>query len=117
MNRKISLYLNDILEYMDTAIGFVEGMSSKQFAADKKTFNAVLRSIDVIGEAMKKIPNDIRTQYPGIPWKEMTVMSDKVIFFYFEIDTETIWHVIKDRIPSLRPMVEEALHDLEKQGR
>ena len=61
-------------------------MSYQQFVDDKKTFNAVVRAIEVIGEAAKNVPSAIRTRYSAIPWREMAGMRDKVTHFYFGVD-------------------------------
>jgi uncharacterized protein with HEPN domain len=83
MTRTVSLFVRDILKNMDDAMEFVEGISYDQFIVDKKTLNAVLRSIEVIGEAAKNIPDDVRAEYAQVPWKEMSGMRDKVIHSYF----------------------------------
>ena len=75
--------------------------------------NAVIRSVEVIGEATKHIPASLRNKYPAIPWKEMAGMRDKVIHFYFGVDLETVWLVVKERIPALKPVLQELLQDLE----
>jgi uncharacterized protein with HEPN domain len=67
MSRKVSLYIRDILQNMRDAEEFIRGMSREQFESDKRTLNAVLRSIEVIGEAAKHVPENIRARYPGIP--------------------------------------------------
>lgn len=69
MTRHVALYVKDILQNMRDAEQFIEGMSYPQFVEDKKTFNAVVRAIEVIGEAAKNVPQTIRDQYPAIPWK------------------------------------------------
>ncbi len=74
MSRDISLYLKDILLNMGDAEEFIRGFSYDQFVSDKKTLNAVLRSIEVIGEAAKNVPDEIRRKYPSVPWKEMAGM-------------------------------------------
>ncbi len=112
MTRHVSLYVTDILSGMRDAEQFIEGMSYQQFLDDKKTFNAVVRAIEVIGEAAKNVPATIRTQYPAIPWKEMAGMRDKVTHFYFGVDREAIWIAVKERIPSLIPTIEQILKDL-----
>lgn len=117
MTRTIVLYVRDMLQSMDDALDFVRGMSYEQFAADKKTLNAVLRSIEVIGEAAKNIPEDVRSRYPHIPWREMAGMRDKVIHFYFGVNPETVWLVVAERIPELRPQIEQILRDLEEESR
>lgn len=76
----------------------------------------MLRSIEVIGEATKNVPDNVRAQYPQVPWKEMAGMRDKVIHSYFDVDKEIVWLVVKERIPALRPFVEQILRDLEDQG-
>ncbi|KAF0182567.1 MAG: hypothetical protein FD164_1130 [Nitrospirae bacterium] len=114
MNRDVSLYIRDMLRNMRDAGEFIEGMSYDQFANDKKTRNDVLRSLEVIGEAAKNVPDEIRAAYPAVPWKEMTGMRDKVIHFYFGVDNEVVWLVAKERIPSLLPLIDEILHALEQ---
>jgi uncharacterized protein with HEPN domain len=106
----------DILQNMRDAEQFIQGMTYEQFVADKKTMNAVLRSIEVIGEAAQRVPDDVRAQYPQIPWKEMAGMRDKVIHLYFSVDNETVWLVVKERIPSLQPLLEQIVRNLEAQG-
>ncbi len=114
MIRSIPLYIKDILQNMRDAEGFIRGLSYDQFGADKRTFNAVVRSLEVIGEAAKNVPDEMRVKYPLVPWKEMAGMRDKVIHFYFGVDREAVWIAVKDRIPALRPLIEQILKDLEK---
>lgn len=89
---------------------------TNEFVTDKKTSNAVLRSIEVIGEATKNVPDSVRARYPRVPWKEMSGMRDKVIHFYFGVDKEIVWLVVTERLPALRPLMEQILRDLEAQG-
>ena len=116
MNRNIALYVRDILQNMQDAEEFIQGMSYEQFAADKKTFNAVLRSIEVIGEAAKNVPAVIRDKYPTVPWKEMGAMRDKVIHFYFGVNREAVWLAVKERIPAIKPVIEQILRELGRYG-
>mgnify|MGYP001606765310 FL=1 len=90
-------------------------MSSAQFAADKKTIYAVIRALEVIGEAAKNVPEAIRSGYPEIPWKEMAGMRDKLIHFYVGVDREAVWLVVHERIPWLKPVMERILRHLEIQ--
>ena len=113
MSRNIALYLKDILQNMRDAEEFIQGFSYDQFASDKKTLNAVMRSIEVIGEAAKQVPDEIRLNYSSVPWKEMAGMRDKLIHFYFGVDREAVWLVVKERIPGLKPLIEQILLDLE----
>ena len=116
MNRNVIIYVKDILENMEDAKEFIRGMSYDEFVTDKKTSNAVLRSIEVIGEATKNVPDSVRARYPRVPWKEMAGMRDKVIHFYFGVDKEIVWLVVTERFPALRPLMEQILRDLEAQG-
>jgi uncharacterized protein with HEPN domain len=100
-------YINDILESIADIESFIEGMTFEDFLRDKKTQNAVIRSIEVIGEAAKKIPKSIRDKYPSIPWKKMTGMRDKVIHEYFGVDLKILWKTIKEDIPSIKPLIEQ----------
>jgi len=113
MKRNVAIYVRDILENMRDAESFIQGMSYAQFAADKKTFNAVVRAIEVIGEAAKNVPDNVRGKYPGVPWKEMAGMRDKVIHFYFGVDREAVWLAVKERIPAIKLPMEQILQDLE----
>jgi uncharacterized protein with HEPN domain len=117
MTRSVSLFIKDILQNMSDAMEFIEGVSYDQFAADKKTLNALLRSIEVIGEAAKNIPDEVRANYPRVPWKEMSGMRDKVIHSYFGVDRQTVWLVVKNRIPAIIPLMQQILQDLEQQGK
>jgi len=112
MSRDISLYIKDILQNMQDAEEFIQGFSYDQFAGDKKTLNAVTRSIEVIGEAAKRVPDEIRTKYPFIPRKEMAGMRDKLIHSYFGVDREAVWLVVKARIPTLKPLIDPILRYL-----
>jgi uncharacterized protein with HEPN domain len=114
MTRNVSLYIKDILQNMQDAEEFVRGFSYEQFTGDKRTFNAVVRSLEVIGEAAKNIPDEICREYPSVPWKEMAGMRDKVIHFYFGVNKEAVWIAVKERVPAVRPMVEKIMQKLER---
>jgi len=110
--RDISLYLRDILGAMLAIEQFVEGISLDAFEKDDKTSSAVIRKFEIIGEAAKQIPEEIRNKYPLIPWKEMAGMRDRLIHFYFGIKYDLVWHTIKDVIPQVKPAIQEILKSL-----
>ncbi|MDO9464762.1 MAG: DUF86 domain-containing protein [bacterium] len=109
--RKIELYLKDILKALEDITEFVGNMTFEEFIADDKTSSAVFRKLEVIGEAAKGVPNDVRQKYPEVPWKEMAGMRDRLIHFYFGIDYELVWSTIKKRIPEIRPYIERIVCD------
>lgn len=111
--RDISLYLQDILDAMHAVERFVEGMSFDEFKTDDKTSSAVIRKFEIIGEAAKQVPEEIRNKYPLLPWKEMAGMRDRLIHFYFGIKHELVWHTIKDVIPQVKPAIQDILRSLQ----
>jgi len=82
-------------------------MSFEDFEKDDKAFSAVLRKFEIIGEAAKNIPDEVRSKYPAIPWREMTGMRDKLIHFYFGINYDLVWQTIQNRLPTLKIAIEE----------
>lgn len=86
-------YLADILQALAEVEDFTKGMTYSAFARDKKTVNAVIRSLEVMGEAAKRIPDDVRAKHPEIPWKRMAGMRDKLIHEYAGVDLEMVWDV------------------------
>jgi uncharacterized protein with HEPN domain len=106
-------YLADILESALEVEIFIAGMSYDNFFRDKKTINAVIRSLEVMGEAAKRVPEDIRAKYPEIPWKRMAGMRDKLIHEYAGVDLETVWDVAKEELPAIKPMLERLKESLD----
>ena len=104
--RDYRLYLKDILSAMDSIEAFVEGMSFAEFCADDKTSSAVIRKLEIIGEATKNITDEIRQQYPTVPWKEMAGMRDRLIHFYFGVDYRLVWTTIKERLPQVKSEIQ-----------
>ena len=112
MLRKYAVYLKDIRESIENIEDFVKGMTQEQFEDDDKTSSAVIRKFEIIGEASKYIPEDIRKKYSEIPWKEMAGMRDKLIHAYSEVDFKLVWMTIKQRIPEIKSLLKKILDEL-----
>ena len=105
-------YVQDILVSIDEIYVFLGQMSREEFLNDKKTVKAVLRNLEIAGEAAKKMPPSLRDKYPDIPWKKMAGLRDKLIHEYFGVDLEIIWQLIKEELPGILHPVQEMLRDL-----
>ncbi len=101
-NERILLdYLNDILESITDIKEFTDGMTIESFSNDRKTIKAVLRSLEVIGEAAGKIPSQIIENHPEIPWQEIIGMRNKLTHEYFGVDIDIVWQTIKEDLEPL----------------
>jgi uncharacterized protein with HEPN domain len=104
--------IQDILDSIDEIYVFIGQMSREEFLNDRKTVKAVLRNLEIMGEAGKKIPPPLRDKYPDIPWKKMTGLRDKLIHEYFGVDLEIIWQLLKEELPGILHPIQEMLRDL-----
>jgi uncharacterized protein with HEPN domain len=116
MKRDYGVYISDILQAIENAREFTKGMNFSQFKKDRKTISAVIRELEIIGEATKQIPPSIRKKYPAVPWKDMAGMRDKLIHFYFGIDLEIVWKTVNERIVKLEPPLKKLLLEFKKEN-
>lgn len=107
-------YVNDILESIEDAEEFTAGMTFDQFTKDKKTKNAVIRSLEVLGEAAKQLPKNIKVKQPDIPWKRMMGMRNRLVHEYFGVDLKIVWTVVHEELPPLKPALKKLLSEIEK---
>lgn len=111
--RDPKLYLKDILEAIEAIENFIRGMDFETFKNDDMRASAVIRKFEIIGEATKNVPEDIKQKYSSIPWSDMAGMRDRLIHFYFGIKYELVWNTIKEEIPGIKPLVSKILENLE----
>ena len=95
-------YLQHILDEADFLVERSEGISQPDFLADETLQRAFVRSLEIIGEATKKIPREFRASHREIEWRAMAGMRDHLIHGYFSVDYELIWDVVANKIPALR---------------
>jgi uncharacterized protein with HEPN domain len=109
-SREMADYPDDILTAIADIEGFTRGMHYETFAEDKKTVNAVIRGLEVLGEAPKRISTSIfRQKHPEIPWSKMAGMRDVLIHDYMGVDLKAVWKVAQERLPELKLMLERLI--------
>lgn len=105
--RNYKLYLKDILDAIAKIEDYTKDLSFEEFSKNNLVVDAVVRNFEIIGEASKNIPEELKSKYPDIPWKEMAGMRDKMIHEYFGIDLEIVWKTAKIRLPQLEPLLKD----------
>ena len=109
--RDYQAYLADILKAIASIERYTVNLSVEQFKADVKTQDAVVRNLEVIGEATKRIPENIRALYPTLAWHPAAAMRDFLIHEYPEVDAEAVWNTIVQDLPPFKKGVAEILKD------
>jgi len=94
---------------MEAAEEFVNGWTFEEFAADHKTQFAVIRALEIIGEAAKNIPSVVREKYPSVPWKDLASIGDKLVHAYFGVNLKVVWLSVKENIFESKPEVKHIL--------
>ncbi len=102
-------YLRHILLEADYLVATSAGVSFDEFAANDTLRRAFVRSLEIIGEAAKKVPDAFRTKHPAVEWRAMAGMRDRLIHDYFGVDYELVWDVVQKRIPELRFQLQSIL--------
>jgi uncharacterized protein with HEPN domain len=111
--RDIRDYLQDILDHIAIAEKFVDGMTFDEFQDDEKTIFALIRAIEVIGEATKQIPIPLREKYPDILWQGIVGMRNRLIHVYFGVKLKVLWDTTQEDLPQLRPVIQSMLDNLD----
>ncbi|MCP4108068.1 MAG: DUF86 domain-containing protein [Desulfobacteraceae bacterium] len=109
-------FLIHIAEAAGRASSYTEEMTCENFLEDTKTQDAVIRNIEIIGEAVKNLSDEIRNKYPEIPWKELAGMRDRLIHQYFGVNLDIVWNVAKDELPEILLRIKEIQTIAEKNG-
>ena len=113
MSRDYRLYLDDIIECCEKILDFTAGMTLEDFSNDVRTVDAVVRNIEIIGEAVKNVPVEWLETKPEIDWKKIARLRDLIVHRYFRVELEVIWTIVQDRLPELQESVRSLLDGME----
>ena len=112
MSRSQKQYLLDIVEAMNDARTFVEGMTFEELEGDLRTQYALQRTFEIIGEATKQVDDSIRERHSDLPWRKMAGMRDLLIHKYFAVNLEVVWNAVHKDFPAVQPHLREILEGL-----
>jgi len=111
MARDEMLYLHHILDAINTVAEYLQDVNEERFNNTRLLQDGVIRQIEIVGEAVRHISNDIRRTYPEIPWQDVAGMRDKLIHDYFGVDLEKVWLTAQEDLPALKQQVVRILKD------
>ena len=102
-------YIKHIRDAIRNIESFINNLLKENFLNDKLRQDAIVRELEIIGEATKNIPEDFRKKYPKIEWRKMAGTRDRVIHAYFEVDLDLVWRIVKEDLPKLKKQIQEVL--------
>lgn len=112
MPKEYRVYLEDILECIGNIEEYSKGLSYTGFKKDQMRVDAVIRNLEIIGEAVKKLPEEFRKDYPDVEWSKIAGLRDILIHEYFGVNMEIIWDVVSNKIPELKKSVKKMIHGI-----
>ncbi|GBE54386.1 hypothetical protein BMS3Bbin15_00539 [archaeon BMS3Bbin15] len=113
MRRDSRDFLKEILRAIEDAEEITTGIDLQTFASNKEKLYSTIHCLEIIGEAVKSLPSEIKVKYAQIPWKKIAGMRDKLIHGYFSVDSERVWITVKRDLPPLKEIIKEILNDME----
>lgn len=112
MKKDPVVFLKHILESADYVNDYVKNLSEDDFFDSIQTQDSVIRRLEIIGEAVKNLPDDFKESHPEIPWQKITGMRDNLIHEYFGVDADLVWNTIKQDLPEFKIRIEQILAEL-----
>lgn len=106
-------FLLDIKEAINRIEKYIIGITYEQFLEKTEKQDAVVRNLEIIGEAVKHLTNDLKSKYKDVEWKEIAGMRDKIIHFYFGVNLDIVWKAIKNKLPTFKEEIEKILKNNE----
>ena len=114
MKRDLILFVQDISENIRLIDSFMENVSEENFLSNEEKQSAVIRQLEIIGEAAKNLPENFRKQHPEIEWRKIAGTRDVIIHAYFGVDLDLVWKIIKKDLPKLKKQIEKILKEIQK---
>lgn len=114
MQRNYKTYFEDILTAIGKIERYTEKLSFEDFKDDELKVDGVVRNLEIIGEAVKKIPADLRMKYPDVEWNKIAGVRDILIHSYFTVDLEILWEIIEEKLPAFKTRVIQIIDEINK---
>lgn len=113
--RDLKLFLFDILEAIEKIENYTKDLSFEDFTKNEMVIDAVVRNLEIIGEATKNIPDDTRLRYSNIPWKRVIGFRNIAIHGYFDVSLKVVWTISKERLPELKEQIKQIVEELKNE--
>ena len=110
--REWRFYIKDMIGFADKVLSYTEDMDQQSFTNSGITYDAVLRNLELIGEAATHVPESVRKRHGDIPWRMMIATRNRLIHAYLGIDDDIVWSIVRDDIPELRKALNQLLQDI-----